>query len=109
MHTAWAECLVAYSEDDQAEAKSNGDYVNSKGKTVNNARNSMLKKLPKYGYKYKTNSNAPDNQTWYISNMMKIVRIIPDEEVKEILSKQGIKALDRNKTDLIDLSRFWEK
>lgn len=103
-NTCWALCEIAYSESDQTEATNNGNYM-KKGKVVNNARNSMLRKLPQYGYKYKTNSNAPDNQTWYISNMMRVVKILSDEEVKQRLAKSNIKMLDR--TEMIDLSHLY--
>ena len=36
-------------------------------------------------YKFKTNTNASDDQCWLIADAMKIIRVLTDEEVVEIL------------------------
>lgn len=40
-------------------------------------------------YKFKTNTNAPDDEVWLITDAMKIIRVLTDEEVAEIIKKSG--------------------
>lgn len=35
-------------------------------------------------YRYKTNTNASDDQTWYIADMIKITKVLTDDEVDEL-------------------------
>lgn len=43
-------------------------------------------------YHYKTNPNATDEEDWLIADAIKIIRVIPDEEVERIASEHGLKA-----------------
>lgn len=100
----WAECEISFDKDYNQEAYNNGNYIKN-GKTINNPRNSCLKKIPVDGaYQYRTNTNAPDWATWYIAGAFKINRLLGDDEVKSICSKHNVKSLERD--GILDLSQY---
>ena len=54
-----------------------------------------MRTLPKNGsYKFATNpmTNAQELGTWYISDSLKIIRALSEEECNEILEKNGFKS-----------------
>lgn len=40
-------------------------------------------------YKFKTNVHASDDEAWFIADAMKIIRVIPDDEVERIVAESG--------------------
>lgn len=40
-------------------------------------------------YKFKTNVHASDDEAWFIADAMKIIRVIPDSEVEQIVRESG--------------------
>ena len=40
-------------------------------------------------YKFKTNVHASDEEAWFIADAMKIIRVIPDDEVERIIAESG--------------------
>lgn len=40
-------------------------------------------------YRFKTNLNASDEEAWFIADAMKIIRVIPDDEVEQIIRDSG--------------------
>lgn len=40
-------------------------------------------------YKFKTNVHASDDEAWLIADAMKIIRVIPDDEVERIIAESG--------------------
>lgn len=40
-------------------------------------------------YKFKTNVHASDDEAWFIADAMKIIRVIPDDEVERIIAESG--------------------
>lgn len=40
-------------------------------------------------YKFKTNVHAADSEAWLIADAMKIIRVIPDDEVRRIIAESG--------------------
>lgn len=110
-NNVWAECEISFDKDYTPEVRKNGEYVNSKGKTVFNPRNAYMKSLPidndgvAGAYEFKTNSNAPSWETWYIAGAFKINRILSDEEVKDICAQHNVKSLDRE--TILDLSEYF--
>ena len=71
--------------------------VNENGKNKNGIvipKNAYMKEVPIDGYyKYKTNPNMYGN--WIITGAMKLIRILSDDEVAEILINNGIKPMPR--------------
>lgn len=75
----WAEISLAADVDYQEEAESNP------GKDIQTH-------LPTDGsYHFKTNTNASDDQSWYISGSIRIDRIISDDEAAQIAKDKGVK------------------
>ena len=104
-NVVWAECEIAFDRDYNEEATKNGTYINKNGKEVVNPTNACIKRVPTDGaYRYKTNSNAPDYETWYISGAFKINRLLSDEEVRDICAQHNIVSLDRD--GILDLSKY---
>ena len=92
----WCECDIIFDKDYQEEANKNGITIDKNGKTSFNASKACLLDIPINGaYKYRTNSSASKELTWYISGAFKINRILSDEEVHDICNQNGFKALDR--------------
>ena len=99
----WCECDIIFDKDYQEEANKNGITIDKNGKTSFNASKACLLDIPINGaYKYRTNSSASKELTWYISGAFKINRILSDEEVHDICNQNGFKALDRK--SIIDFS-----
>lgn len=64
-------------------------------------------------YKFKTNSNANDDEVWLIAYSMKVVKVLTDEEVERIANEHGLKAQKRWVADgtkgnefVVDFSQF---
>lgn len=93
----WAKCEYVAEIDYQDEAMSYGYTQNGK------FQHSLagLPKIPKDGYyRYRTNPN-PDTVPWVITGAIKVIELLDDYDVAEILAKQGIEAPNRqggNKT-----------
>lgn len=84
----WAECDFAMDVDYQEEANKEG--YTEKGKFQHSLAG--LKRIPENGYyKYRTNPD-PNTIPWVITGAMKVNRILDDEEVEQLLTKNGIKA-----------------
>jgi hypothetical protein len=82
----WAECEFAADIDYQEEAMSYG--YSEKGKF----RHSLagLPKVPEGGYyQYRTNPD-PNTPAWFIAGAMKVLRVLPNEEVDEILKVKNL-------------------
>lgn len=91
----WAECEYAMEKDYQDEAHSYG--ITKSGKYQHSLAG--LPKIPEDGYyRYRTNPN-PDTVPWVITGAMKITKLLDDNDVKEILAKQGIQAPNRQGGD----------
>ena len=89
----WVECLIHDNVDWQSIADSQGNSPKSK----------YVKEIPINGnYKYRTNPNMYGY--WYISGEIKLLRILTDEEVKEINSETGVQDLPR-KEEVMNESR----
>jgi len=87
----WAEVEYADDIDYQDEARSYGMTENGK------YRHSYagLPRIPKDGsYRYRTNPN-PKTEPWIISGAMRVIRVLGDSEVNEILKKNGIAPIER--------------
>lgn len=88
-NTYWCECEFSDAIDYQFEADKNG-MRNGKF----NERDAMLAYIPKNGfYRYKTNPQMTNR--WIIAGEMKLIRVLPDEEVAEICRAHGEKPLPR--------------
>ena len=96
----WCECEYADGINYQLQANENGK--NKKGVVV--PKNAYLKEIPAGGYyRYKTNPNMYED--WIISGAIKVVRVLSDEEVNDILKMNKIKPMPRFGGDL-DLNEF---
>ena len=104
----WAECDSAMDVDYQPESDEQG-YMRTKVDKDGNVvtyksdkyQHSLagLPKLPKDGYyKYRTNPN-PDTVPWVITGQMKVNRLLSDNEVNEILKRNGIEPIHRQGGD----------
>ena len=69
-NTVWCECEI-------------------KGKEIEVKERNGLRTIPNGWYKFKT--NVKQKEPWIISNQIKILRILSNEEVKEICESKGIK------------------
>ena len=88
----WAEVEYADAVSYQDEANKNGVHKN--GKFVQ--RDAYLRAVPKNGYyRYKTNPNMTGE--WIISGLIKINRIMSDEEVYKMCLDAGYEPLRRYK------------
>ena len=106
----WAECLYVMNVDYQAEAEERGYWKTRKNKKTGeyeeyrskNYQHSYagLKHLPTDGYyKYRTNPD-PDTVPWVITGAMKVLNLLGDDEVNDILQQQGISPIHRQGGDL---------
>lgn len=88
--TVWAVCEIDNTNDYTAEAKANGT---KNGKY--NAQKACLDRLPENGfYWYNTNPTAFGN--WLITDRIKVLKVLKDDEVEEICMTQfGIHAQPR--------------
>lgn len=72
-------------------------FVNENGKNKNGViipKNAYMTEIPVNGYyRYKTNPNMYGD--WIITGAMKLIRVLSDDEVAEILIKNGIKPMPR--------------
>lgn len=57
-------------------------------------------------YHFKTNTNADDSEDWIISDAIKVIKVLNDEEVNDIAKKHGLKAQYRWKADGTDNNKF---
>lgn len=74
----WAEISLAADNDYQAEAEANPEK-------------DIQTHIPTDGYYYfKTNTNAGDDQSWYISGAIKIDRLLSDDEATQIAEQNGV-------------------
>lgn len=86
----WCECEYAADIDYQPLVNENGK--NKHGIII--PKNAYMKEIPVNGYyRYKTNPNMYGD--WIITGAMKLIRIISDKEVAEILINNGIKPMPR--------------
>lgn len=73
------------------------NLVNNYGKNKKGIiipRNAYMKSIPHNGYyRYKTNPNMFED--WIISGEIKVVKILNDKEVNDILIKKGINPMPR--------------
>lgn len=82
----WAECEISADIDYQEEAMSYGYTKSGKFRHAY----AGLPRVPENGYyTYRTNPN-PKTAPWFISGKMKVLRILPEEEVNNILIKNKI-------------------
>ena len=96
----WCECIYSDHINYQNIANENGR--NKKGVII--PRMAYLKEVPYNGYyRYKTNPNMYED--WIISGSIKVIRILSDYEVNEILIQNKIKPMPRYGGD-IDLNEF---
>lgn len=100
----WAECSYTMDVDYQPESDEQGYMrIGKDGKPYrsNKYQHSLagLPKLPKDGYyKYRTNPR-PDTVPWVITGAIKVDRLLSDDEVNEILEKNGIAPIHRQGGD----------
>lgn len=88
----WAEILVPDNVDWQSVANSRAKQKRGGGIILSTAH--ITDKIPSDGfYRYKTNPNMTGN--WLISGEMKVLRLLSDEKVLEINSKNEIHDLPR--------------
>ena len=91
----WAECEFSADREYQQEADAMSTIPNQKS----------LDYLPEGGYyKFRTNPD-PTTEAWYIAGSMKVHRILTDDEVNEILVRNGKTPMNR-RGGPIDLSAF---
>lgn len=85
----WVECEVSDTIDYQPQANERGR--NKKGIIV--PKNADLDYLPKDGYyRYKTNPNMEGE--WIICGAIKLVRVVPQDEVREICRQYGYTCME---------------
>ena len=97
--TVWAEVEYQIDVDYCEEAKANG--ISESGKF--NYMKADLDYIPEHGfYRYKTSPVMTGE--WIIAGEMKVIRVLDDQEVKEICETAGSDYLPRRET--IDLSEF---
>ena len=100
----WAECSYTMDVDYQSESDEQGYMrIGKDGKPYRSDKyqHSLagLPKLPKDGYyKYRTNPR-PDTVPWVITGAIKVDRLLSDDEVNEILEKNGIAPIHRQGGD----------
>ena len=104
----WAECEYAMDVDYQPESDARGyerTKIDKDGNVItyksDKYQHSLagLPKLPTNGYyKYRTNPN-PDTVPWVITGQMKVNRLLSDDEVNDILRKNGIEPIHRQGGD----------
>lgn len=88
--TVWCECSYSDIINYQMEANKNG--TNKKGVLI--PKNAYLKNIPENGfYRYKTNPVQLGD--WIIAGKIKVERVMTDEEVEEMLRKNGIQPMKR--------------
>ena len=100
----WGECL--YSEDNSYQKEAMFYGITKNGKFQHSLVG--LPKIPKNGYyRYRTNPR-PDTVPWIIAGEMNVLRLLDDDEVAELLKKDGIKAPVRQygKKTLTELGLF---
>lgn len=86
----WCECEYDDAINYQEEANKNGT---KDGKLI--PKFAYLKKVPKNGYyRYKTNPNMLGE--WVIAGNIKILRVLSDKEVAEILTEKGYDVMPRD-------------
>lgn len=89
-HHVWCECEYLDEINYQEEANNNGVR---NGKII--PKYAFLAKVPKNGYyRYKTNPQMLG--TWIIAGNIKILRVLSDDEVSEILIKEGYNPMPRS-------------
>lgn len=97
--TVWAEVEYQIDKDYCEEAKSNG--ITDSGKF--DYKKADLDYIPIHGfYRYKTSPAM--TREWIIAGEMKVIRVLSDQEVKEICDSCGSDYLPRKET--INLSEF---
>lgn len=86
----WCLCEYADAVDYQPQANKNGTR---NGKIV--PKHAYIKQVPENGcYRYKTNPNMLGE--WIISGSIKVLRILGDDEVENILKEQGYDPMPRD-------------
>lgn len=96
----WCECEYITDVDYQSLVNENGR--NKKGIVI--PKNAYMKEIPVCGfYRYKTNPNMYGD--WIITGAIKLIRILSDDEVANILISHGIKPMPRF-GDEIDLQKY---
>ena len=73
----WVKGKIAYDAETQAEADRKGGEINDR--------------IPEGGYKYRTNSQADDRISWYISGAFLPERVLSDWEADEIVNEYNRK------------------
>lgn len=86
----WCECEYEDTINYQEEANLNGT---KNGKVI--SKFAYLKKVPKNGYyRYKTNPNMLGE--WIIAGNIKILRVLSDKDVADILTEKGYEVMPRD-------------
>lgn len=85
--TVW--CEVEYSDEIDYQEKANKNGTNRHGKVIQTK--AYLKEIPVNGfYRFKTNPNMFGE--WIIAGAIKVIRVLSNEEVKQICEANGVKA-----------------
>lgn len=105
----WAKCEYIMEKNYQAESDEQGymrTSVDEDGNVITRRSDKYqhslagLPYLPKDGYyKYRTNPN-PDTVPWVITGQMKVLKLLDDFEVNEILKQNGVAPIHRQGGDL---------
>lgn len=95
-------CLCEYSNKINYQHLVNNNGKNKKGIII--PKNAYMKEVPRDGYyRYKTNPNMYED--WIIAGSIKVVKVLDDKEVNDILIKNGIDPMPRYGGE-IDLKEF---
>lgn len=95
-------CACEYSDNINYQEEANKAGISDNGKFIE--RDAYLKKIPTDGYyRYRTNPNM--FRDWIIAGKIKVIKILSDEEVNEILKENKITPMPR-KNGPINLSDF---
>ena len=105
----WAKCLYTMNIDYQPQSDEQGymrTSIDEDGNVVTRRSDKYqhslagLPYLPKDGYyKYRTNPN-PDTVPWVITGAIKVLDLLGDDEVNDILVKEGVPPIHRQGGDL---------
>ena len=102
MNENYVWCACVYSDNNNYQDVVNRIGLNKKGVII--PKNAYLKSIPFNGYyRYKTNPNMYED--WIIAGSIKVLRVLSDEEVNDILTKNKIKPMPRHGGRL-DLNEF---